>query len=215
MTKVSCPLISLVVTVLVLSLPVSAAYSPSAVSLFTTGNQLLNAGNYTDAIESFDNAIALEPGYYEAWDAKADALNRNRQYSDALAASDHSLSLNPAYGKGWINRGFILYNLGRYDDEIKAYDKAIAIDPDNADAWFNKGYALAGAGDYDGAIQAFDTVAGINPGYPNLAANRKIAVMNRDSAMPYYIRYAAWIVLAGLVIACAGIWTYTRKTKRR
>ncbi len=215
MTKVSCSLFHFMVIALLLPLPVSAAYSPSAVSLFTTGTLLIENGNYTGAIGAFDQAIAFEPGYYEAWNAKADALNRNKQYADALAASGQSLALNPEYGKGWINRGYILYNLGRYDEEIKAYEQAIALDPENADAWFNRGYALAGMGDYDEAILSFDHVARIKPEYPNLAANRRIAEKNRDAATPFYVRYAVWLALAGLVVFCTGAWVYIRKNRKR
>ena len=198
-----------------LILPASSAYSATAESYYTSGLGLINSRNYTEAVNAFDAAIALEPGYYEAWNAKADALNRNRQYADALESSNRSLAINPGYIQGWINRGYILYNLGRYDDELAAYNQAITIDPDNATAWFDKGYALAARGKYDDALQAFDKVAAIDPNYPYLEGNRQTVEKYRNATTPFIYRYATWIVLAAAVIAVIGIWLYGLRKKRR
>jgi len=194
------------------------------------GNTLLQSGNYSAAVSAYDHAIFLEPGYYEAWNAKADALNR-AAYSDArfnqtvltgaLAASNTSLSIDPVYTQGWINRGQILYNVGLfyenqvhdintsdeyYNDELLAYNKAIEIDPNNADAWFNKGFALGGMERYDEAIAAFDKVQSINPQYPRIAYYRTMAEQLRDAATPFYIRYAFVIIAVIVVAAGAVLW---------
>lgn len=195
--------------ILLLAAP-AAAYAPQAVSSYETGAELVRVGDYTGAMKAFDAAIALEPSYFEAWNGKADAFNRQQKYPEALNASDTALAISPAYARGWINRGYILYNLGRYDEELAAYERAAAIDPGNADAWFNRGYALAGSGQYDEAIRSFDRVAEINPGYPNLEANRRIAEKNREAATPFVVRYAVWIIPALLIAAYIAVVLYTR-----
>ena len=189
------------------------AYSDVAGTWYSNGITEMDFGNYSGAIESFEKAIALEPDYFEAWNGKADTLNRAKKYQDALIASDQVLMINPHYGKGWINRGYILYNLGRYDEELNAYDRAIDIDPQNADAWFNRGYALAAVRRYDEAIRAFDRVAELDPNYPNLLANRRIAETNRDEATPFLVNYAPWIV--GSLIIAGGIGIFILKLKRK
>jgi len=123
----------------------------------------------------------MEPDYFEAWNGKADALNRAQQFNDALNASDRVLILKPDYVPGWINRGYILYNLGRYDEELKAYETAITLDPDSSEAWFNKGYSLASMKRYDEAITAFNKVQVLDPTYPNLAGNKQIAEQYRNA----------------------------------
>jgi len=205
----------LVLVALGLLLPGAVAYAGPAEADYATGLNLISSGNYTGAVGAFDAAIALEPGYHEAWNGKADALNRNKQYADALAASDRSLALDPSYVQGWINRGYILYNLGRYDDELKAYDQAIAIDPQNATAWFDRGYSLAAQGDYEGALQAFDKVSAIDPNYPYLEGNRKTVEKYRDATLPFYIRYENWIILFSAVIIVAVIWLYSLRKKKK
>ncbi|MGB7788070.1 tetratricopeptide repeat protein [Methanoregula sp.] len=214
------------IVLLALVIPVSA-YSSDAVSWYTQGNDLLQSKNYTQAVTAYDQAILLEPDYYEAWNGEADALNRAAHTADgfnqtglnaALAASNKSLSISPAYAQGWINRGQILYNIGLlyenqiqdlntaneyYNDQILAFDQAIEIDPNNDEAWFNKGFALGGMGRYDEAIAAFDKVQTINPEYPRLAYYRNMAVQLRDASTPFYVKYAG--IILGSIILCAGI----------
>jgi tetratricopeptide (TPR) repeat protein len=195
MTILSRALIALFI-IISLCIPVSA-YSADATKLYNTGRDRTESGNYTEAMAAYNNAIALEPSYFEAWDGLADALNRNGQFNDALAASNRSLAINPDYVQGWINHGQILYNIGYwyedvvhnmaaadalYAEQLTAFDTAVALDPNSAEAWFNKGYALAGMKRYDEAIAAFDQVKLIDPSYPNLQKNREIAVLLRNKA---------------------------------
>lgn len=197
------------------------AYSSAAVQLYEQGNSSVAAGNNTAALEALAQATALEPAYYEAWDAQADALNREGQYSNALAASDKALAINPNYLQGWINRGLILYNIGYvyedqhqditkaneyYTQQLLAFEKAIALDPTNADAWFNKGYALAGMKRYDEALAAFDKVKELNPAYPKIEQNYKIAEQLRDQVTPAYVKFAPVIVGVAALLAGLAIW---------
>ena len=216
----------LILSTLLITLP-AGAYSDDATRLFTQAGGYVQEKNYTQAVSAYDRAIALEPGYYEAWDRKADALNRAGEFSDALAASSKALDINPRYAEGWINRGQILYNIGYYYEDqlhnpekaqsyyieqLAAFEKAIEIDPDNAEAWFNKGYALAGMKRYDDALAAFNKVQSLDPNYPNLGLSQKQATVLRDATTPTYVRYA--VPIAGVVIfiiAIAGYFLYSRK----
>jgi tetratricopeptide (TPR) repeat protein len=161
------------------------AYSGDAIGWFEQGNTFMKNKNYSEAIRVYDRAITVEPDYFEAWNGKADALNRAQKFTEALEASDRVLVLKPDYVQGWINRGYILYNLGRYDEELKAYETAITLDPASPAAWFNKGYSLAGMKRYDEAIAAFNKVQALDPAFPNLAANIRIAEQNRNATTSF------------------------------
>jgi tetratricopeptide (TPR) repeat protein len=206
----------------------ASAYSGDATRWFNAGNVLIQSKNYSQAVDAFDHAIALDPSYYEAWDRKADALNRAGQFNNALTASSRSLEINPGFVRGWINRGQILYNIGYfyedqnydmtranefYNEQLYAYDKAIQIEPDNAEAWFNKGYALAGMKRYDEAIAIFDKVQSLDPKYPNLALSQKQVRVLRDTATPVYARYLLPVIGGILIlILAAGVYFYKRRS---
>jgi len=188
-----------------LSVPV-LAYSADATRYYDQGNALFKVKDYAGAINAYNNATALEPGFYEAWNAKADAMNKDKQYNNALIASDTAISLNPQYLQGWLNRGTILYMLGRYEDEQKAYDTAIAIDPTNTSAWFFKGFSLGGMKKYDEAIAAFDKVKSLDPNYPRIDYYRSLAVSMRDDESPFSMKNMFYIVLVGVVVIGAAAW---------
>lgn len=230
MSRQSVLLLPALGAILLLALAAPAlAYSADAAAWYTQGNALVAADNLTGAIDAYDHATALEPAYYEAYDAKADALNRDGQFSAALAASDAALAINGSYVQGWINRGQILYNIGYvYEDQKKdattaneyytqqllAFDKAIALEPGNADAWFNKAYALAGMQRYDEAIAAFDKVKELNPDYPKIDKNREIAVQLRDRQTPPYMKYVPVAIGIAVVAIGVGVWHFFLREKK-
>ena len=71
------------------------AYSSDAMGWFEQGNAFMKNKNYSEAIRVYDRAITVEPDYFEAWNGKADALNRAQQFTEALEASDRVLILKP------------------------------------------------------------------------------------------------------------------------
>lgn len=184
----------------------ASAYSSDSIGWYEQGTTLIKNKSYTDAVAAFDRAILSESSYFEAWNGKADALNRAGNFTDALAASDRVIALKPDYVLGWINRGYILYNLGKYDEELNAYETAIRLDPTSAAAWFNKGYSLAGLKRYEEAIAAFDKVKDLDPTFPNLGVNRRIAEQNRDAITPFYVKYAPVLIVTTLFIIGALVW---------
>lgn len=217
---VHCTITVLCLILLLFCIPVTA-YTPEAVAAYEKGNALIATDNLTEAITAFNQATTLEPGYYEAWNARADALNRAGKFSDALESSSKALSVNSSYVEGWINRGQILYNMGYvyeferndptkaneyYLQQVQAFEKAIAIEPANTDAWFNKAYALAGMKRYDEALAAFDKVKELNPDYPKIDKNRQIAQQLKDAATPFYVTYAPVIIGIAAIVIGIVIW---------
>jgi tetratricopeptide (TPR) repeat protein len=208
--------------------PVAAA-SNEAVALVATAQSLTAQGNLSAAEQAYDQAITLDPDYAEAWDGRADILNRaHKDTADplatlnlALAASNRSLEINESSVKAWINHGQILYNIGYYyqdqlndkttanayyNEQLASFEKAIALEPDNAEAWFNKAYALCGMGRCSEGVTAFKKVQQLEPDYPYLEGNLKNAEKLADSQTPVYIKYGLDIALVVIVIIGAVLW---------
>jgi tetratricopeptide (TPR) repeat protein len=223
------PILGISLIALLLLCAPALAYSGEATGWYEKGNALVTSDNLTAAVAAYDRAVALEPDYYEAWDARADALNRDGRFSDALDSSNQALRINSSFVQGWINRGQILYNIGYvyedqkkdttkanefYNQQVLAFEKAIALDPKNADAWFNKGYALAGMKQYDEAIAAFDTVKQLNPTYPKIDKNREIAVQLKESVTPFYVKYAGVLIGAVGIVVLVVVWFVFLREKK-
>ena len=214
----------------IFTLPPVAANSPiNAVGWYTLGRTLTDEGNYTEALQAYNQSLTLDPSYAEAWNGLADVLNRANRYTNdpldtlnlALEASNRSLELNASSATAWINHGQILYNIGHYyqdqlndkitasmyyNEQLDSFNTAISVEPDNADAWFNKAYALCGMGRCTEGVVAFQKVEVLDPSYPNLEANLNMAEKLAANETPFYIKYDVEIGLAAIVLVGVVLW---------
>jgi tetratricopeptide (TPR) repeat protein len=87
---------------------------------------------YDDALQTFDQGLALYPKDSLLWNNKGYALNKLGRYQDALTAYDKAISFERNYTNALINRGDTLSKMGRFDEACDAYTKAIESDPGNS-----------------------------------------------------------------------------------
>ncbi len=112
-------------------------------------NTLFDQGNYTQAIQSFDKALDINPNYTYALNGKGNALNRQGNYTQAIQYYDKALDIEPKdkvilsnkadallnqalYDNPHYNNGDIAPAIQNYDKATQAiqyYDKALSIDP--------------------------------------------------------------------------------------
>jgi tetratricopeptide (TPR) repeat protein len=120
-----------IIQLLLLLSPTVTAFDGRAVKFLDEGVSLSRQGHDTEAIASYDKAIAFEPNYADAWTHRGFSQSRLFLYSDALTSYDKAIELNPniADEELWNQRGIALTQLGRYTEAIASYDKATAINP--------------------------------------------------------------------------------------
>ena len=102
-----------------------------AVQYYNEGVSFAKLGQYAEAVDSCDKAIAIKPDLYEAWFNRGNALAQLGRHAEALASHDKAIAINPNDAIAWYNRGVSLYKLGRDAEAVASYDKAIAINPDH------------------------------------------------------------------------------------
>ena len=100
---------------------------------------LIYQGDYSGAIQYVDKALAIDPNYKDALDAKGDALNNLGNYTQAIQYADKALGIDPNDKYALSNKGDALYSQGNYTQAIQYYDKALAIDPKYKNALTGKG----------------------------------------------------------------------------
>jgi tetratricopeptide (TPR) repeat protein len=117
---------------------------PSNRPEFWDGQAHCEAERFGEALAAFDQAIALDPNYCQAWNNKANALCGLQRYAEALAAYDRAVALRPDYHQAWFNRGLLLTEMMAYGNALESYDRAIALEPDprylhaRADIWLKQ-----------------------------------------------------------------------------
>jgi Tfp pilus assembly protein PilF len=105
----------------------------------TRGNEYNGPGNYRQAIEDYDRAIEIKPGYAEAYNNRGAAYNSLGNYGQAIENYNRAIEIKPGYADSYYNRGVTYTYLGNYKQAIEDYNRAIEIKPGYADAYNNRG----------------------------------------------------------------------------
>jgi tetratricopeptide (TPR) repeat protein len=129
------------------------------------------------SIKLFEEAVATDPNYAEAYAALAQAYNvkafrraseeeRNRLNDDAEVAMERSLALNPNLAEGHFARGLILWTPEKrfpHEQAIQSYKRAIALDPNLDDAHHRLAVVYFHIGLFDKAHEELEKTLAINP----------------------------------------------------
>lgn len=96
----------------------------SSVNYYRQGEVLADAGEYAEALASFDQAIALQPNCDAVWVFRAVVLIHLEQYQEALLSCDRAIQIYPTNSEAWTFRGVALHRLGRYAEAYASYERA-------------------------------------------------------------------------------------------
>ena len=92
---------------------------------------LIQLNNYSDAIQTVDQGLAIYPRDFMLWNNKGFAFFKLENYPDAIKSYDIALSFDQNYTLALINKGDTLYQMGRFQDAVEAYTKALETEPGN------------------------------------------------------------------------------------
>jgi tetratricopeptide (TPR) repeat protein len=127
------------------------------------GSALRALGRLTEAVASYDKAIAIDARYALAYLGRGNALRQLGQPAAALASYDLAIASQPNNSAALCNRGVVLAELGRLDEALSSFTLAIAIRPDYAEACWNRGIVLQRQNKPEAALQSYDQAVAIAP----------------------------------------------------
>src|SRR5262249_9134573 len=126
--------------------------------------QLLNRNE--EALQSYDQALALEPYNSILHFNRGRALQDLGRAAEALESYDLALAGNPNFAAALNNRGNTLRSLRRYPEALESYNRALAIEPGNVETLYNRGnMQWQVGGNYAAAVRDMEKAVTINPGY--------------------------------------------------
>ena len=109
------------------------------------GDAQRGAKKYTDAIDSYQKALAIKPTSGSYHNGLADAYAKSGQTDKAVQEYTAAAQDDPTNaGTYYYNEGAVFTNTGKVDEAVAAFDKAIQLDPKRADAYYWKGVDLIG-----------------------------------------------------------------------
>ena len=139
------------------------------------------AGRNDDAINAYQQAIALKPDIPGYHNNLGNVQARSGKVDDARASYTKSAELDPPNAAtAWRNFGISLYNAGRLKEAVEPLKKASELDSKNPQVWYLLGAALVGSmetkknGDklefiiQPGTVEAYQKAVELDPnGGPN------------------------------------------------
>jgi protein O-GlcNAc transferase len=120
---------------------------------------LRSLGRSAEALAQLDDALVLEPGDPELWNARGTILNDLGRYQDAAAEFEKAIALRPDLVTAHYNLGNSLALIGHYERALSACDSALALNADFALAWFGRSQMLKVIGSRRESIEAFEKYA--------------------------------------------------------
>jgi len=133
---------------------------------YNLGNALNDKGCREEAIGAYRQAIALRPGYAEAYGNLGMVLDGKGLRDEAIAAYLQAIALRPHYPEAHYNLGNALKDKGQPGEAAAAYRRAIALRPHYPAAFNNLGNVLNDAGQLEEAVGAYRQAIALQPNYP-------------------------------------------------
>jgi Tfp pilus assembly protein PilF/tRNA A-37 threonylcarbamoyl transferase component Bud32 len=138
-----------------------------------TAYEQATVDGYRMAIAAFDGAIALDPGFAEAYAWKARSLIQlHRRYalvtredleSSAHTAIDRALQINPSLAIGYLADGERVMTMASAPEPVALFERAIRLDPTLAAAHAALGWSYARTGRYADAEREFHLAMNLAP----------------------------------------------------
>jgi tetratricopeptide (TPR) repeat protein len=116
---------------------------PAAVNLHSKGFDSYIKGDYSTALDYFNQSITADPTYTRGWIEKGNVLVKLNRTSEAISSYDSALALENDLALVWNNRGEALMTSENYSEARDSFDKALKIAPDYAKAKENRELVLA------------------------------------------------------------------------
>jgi tetratricopeptide (TPR) repeat protein len=131
------------------------------------------SGRLTNALESVDGQLQLNPTNVNALLNKSALHIQLRQFPAAIAAADKLLALQPRLGGGRLNRAIACLQSDRLDEAQRDYEEALRAMPRSADVHFGLGEIARRKKDTATAMEHFQQY--LEYGQPGTAEFKMVA----------------------------------------
>jgi predicted TPR repeat methyltransferase len=118
------------------------------------GTALRAREQFAEALACYEDAIALDPSYYQPRSNKAITLLAMKRLAEAERASREAIALEPKKVDAYVTLGMTMEEAGHEADAVAAYREALRLRPESYHLKFNIA-ALTGEGGWDAAPPEF------------------------------------------------------------
>ncbi|NCT45806.1 MAG: tetratricopeptide repeat protein [Microcystis aeruginosa G11-09] len=131
--------------------------SRNSLDYYQQGQTFYQLKRYTDALNSYGQALKINPDYLGALQGKADTLLALKRYSEALNTYEKAIQINPdSAWQAWLGRGQALDKLGKNQEALESFDRVLSFNPAASQAWQGKADIYLELQQYSAAQKALD-----------------------------------------------------------
>lgn len=105
------------------------------------GIELMKLGDYSEAVEAFQQALEIYPNSEKIYSNLGIALGHDSRFDEAVVAFQGALEINPQNWETYNNLGIALGSQEKYDQAIAAFEEAIVLNPDAPMSYHNSAVA--------------------------------------------------------------------------
>ena len=145
---------------------------PEWLLLFGQGKAQHNSKQHEEAVESFSNAMQLNPSHLGLHIFRGFAYESLNQLEKALADWSRAVEIDPKHHWPHLLRGNYYFKARQYGRAIENYDAALRISPRYSAALGNRGLCYLNLKQYDLAVRDFSEAIPLSPRYGKHYANR-------------------------------------------
>ncbi|MFQ3674349.1 MAG: tetratricopeptide repeat protein, partial [Aggregatilineales bacterium] len=131
--------------------------------LIDKGYSLTELGRYYEALEAYDQAIAINSYNARYWGRRGRALRLLERYDDALDSYRRALDLQPDDGWLWNGLGIIYDRMRQSSRALESFERSVRLDPKDTWSWYNLGDLQFRIGQVDQAIRSLQTSLEVDP----------------------------------------------------
>jgi len=131
------------------------------------GTHKADSGDYTGAIQDYENAITLDSTYSTAYFDRGEARLKLGDHTGAIQDYSRVIELDPTYATAYSARGITKLGLEDYQGAIQDFNNAIQLNGKESSYYLARGESKYNLKDYTGAIQDYDNAIQLekNPQY--------------------------------------------------
>lgn len=144
---------------------------------FLLGMALSGLRQFERALQSVEQALAVDPRRADYHAQRARLLSLGRRTAESMEAADAALACQPSDALTLDTLGVVYSRANRHERAAELFGRAAAMAPGNAGYQFNLASALKFIGDFEGAEAAYEACLRAEPeywkAYPPLSQLRK------------------------------------------
>ncbi len=90
---------------------------------------------YEQALIHYDQSLALDPNWVDAWIGRGVVKDMQGKLPEALRDLENAVKLAPEHGDGWFYLANVLARLDRPAEAFEAYSQLNKLEPENLEGW--------------------------------------------------------------------------------